>query len=198
MYTLPDLPYGYDALEPYIDRATMELHHSKHHQTYVDKLNAAIKDTEFADTPVDKLIQKLDQLPESIRATVRNNGGGHYNHSFFWEIMSPESPGQPDGALAKMINEAFGSFEQFKDQFAEAAVSRFGSGWVWLTRSSENSLEISSSPNQDSPLMEQGIYPILALDVWEHAYYLQYQNRRPAYIDAWWNVVDWRKVASYL
>lgn len=198
MHTLPQLPYDYAALEPYIDQATMELHHSKHHQTYVDKLNAAVKDTEFANTPVDELIQILDQLPESIRGAVRNNGGGHYNHSFFWEVMSPSAQTTPDGDLAEMINKAFGSFNDFKEQFAQAAVARFGSGWVWLIRDTDSGLKITSSPNQDSPLMEQGIRPILGLDVWEHAYYLKYQNRRPEYIDAWWNVVDWKYVATNL
>jgi Fe-Mn family superoxide dismutase len=196
MFTLPELPYGYDALEPYIDAQTMELHHGKHHQTYVDKLNAVIKDTDYADKPIEELLQNLDVLPDNIRTGVRNNGGGHYNHSFFWEIMSPNAGGMPEGTLAEMINASFGNFDSFKTQFADAAVARFGSGWVWLTQK-DNSLVISSSPNQDSPIME-GTRPILGLDVWEHAYYLKYQNRRPEYITAWWNVVNWSKVASRL
>lgn len=194
MHTLPDLPYAYDALEPYIDKQTMELHHSKHHQTYVDKLNAATKDTDFADTSVEELIQNLDALPEDIRMAVQNNGGGHFNHSFFWEIMSPDGGGNPAGTLADMLNESFDSFESFKEQFATAAVGRFGSGWVWLTREGDR-LTISSSPNQDSPKME-GVQPVLGLDVWEHAYYLKYQNKRPDYIEAWWNVVNWAEVAN--
>ncbi len=197
MHTLPELTYSYEALEPHIDAATMELHHSKHHQTYVDKLNAALKDTEYTETPVEELIQNLDALPESIRSAVRNNGGGHYNHSFFWSVMSPNAQHVPEGELAELIDTSFGSFGAFKDQFADAAVARFGSGWVWLTKQ-DNKLVISSSPNQDSPLMENGIYPLLGLDVWEHAYYLKYQNRRPEYITAWWNVVDWSVVAANL
>lgn len=197
MHTLPKLSYDYDALEPYIDRQTMELHHSKHHQAYVDKLNAAVKDTEFAEIAVDELIQNLDTLPESIRTTVRNNGGGHYNHSFFWKIMTPDAPQAPEGKLAELINFSFGNMEAFKNEFAQAAAARFGSGWVWLTHEN-GALVISSSPNQDSPLMERGVRPVLALDVWEHAYYLKYQNRRPDYIEAWWSVVDWKKVADNL
>lgn len=193
MHKLPQLNYDYDSLEPYIDKQTMELHHSKHHQTYVDKLNAAIKDTEFADAPIDQLIQRLDELPESIRKTVRNNGGGHYNHSFFWEIMSPNAKNSPEGQLKDDLVSTFGSLESFKDKFADAAVARFGSGWVWLTYEN-GTLQITSSPNQDSCLMERGVEPLLGLDVWEHAYYLKYQNRRPEYIGAWWNVVDWAKV----
>ncbi len=196
MHQLPELPYGYDALEPYIDAPTMELHHSKHHQAYVDKLNAAVKDTEFAGTSVDELIQNLDNLPESIRTTVRNNGGGHYNHSFFWSIMTPDATTEPDGKLKDLIESSFESLESFKEQFGAAAVARFGSGWVWLTQEND-SLVISSTPNQDSPMMN-GVKPIVGLDVWEHAYYLKYQNRRPDYIDAWWNVVNWNAVASNL
>ncbi len=194
MFTLPDLPYGYDALEPYIDAQTMELHHAKHHQTYIDKLNKAVEGTEHADEPIDTLLQGLDRLPEDIRTVVRNNGGGHYNHSFFWQIMSPNSGGSPAGQLAEMIDSAFGSFDDFKEKFAEAGVSRFGSGWVWLIQD-HNALKITDTPNQDTPEM-QGISPLLGLDVWEHAYYLKYQNKRPDYIEAWWNVVDWQSVAS--
>lgn len=196
MYTLPQLNYNYDALEPYIDGRTMELHHSKHHQTYVDKLNAALEGTEFTDRPIEQIIQNLDQLPESIRTAVQNNGGGHYNHSFFWEIMSPSGQKEPEGPLLDLINASFGDFKTFRGQFADAAVARFGSGWVWLTQE-DDKLAISSSPNQDSPLMN-GVQPILGLDVWEHAYYLKYQNRRPEYIEAWWNVVNWRLVADRL
>jgi superoxide dismutase, Fe-Mn family len=196
MYKLPDLPYAYDALEPYIDSETMGLHHSKHHQTYVDKLNAAIKDTEYEGVDIEKLLQQLDSLPDEIKTAVRNNGGGHYNHSFFWKIMSPEGGGQPKGELGDIIQRDFEAFENFKDKFAAAAVARFGSGWVWLTQK-DSKLEISSSPNQDSPIMD-GVEPLLGLDVWEHAYYLKYQNRRPEYIDAWWNVVNWNSVADRL
>ncbi len=197
MFTLPNLPYDYDALEPYIDRQTMELHHSKHHQTYVDKLNTAIENSDFANKTVEELIQNLDQLPDSIRDAVRNNGGGHYNHSFFWQVMSPQAVKQPEGNLAELIDHSFGSFDDFKEKFTEAAVARFGSGWVWLTHEDQK-LVISSTPNQDSPLMLRGVKPLLALDVWEHAYYLKYQNRRPDYIDAWWNVVDWQKVTDLM
>lgn len=196
MFSLPDLPYDYDALEPFIDARTMELHHSKHHQTYVDKLNAAIKDSEHADKSIEDLMQSLDDLPEDIRSLVRNNGGGHYNHSFFWRIMSQDGGGQPAGELADMIVRDFGDFEGFKEQFAAAATGRFGSGWAWLIEKN-GKLEIYSTPNQDSPIMT-GTRPLLGLDVWEHAYYLKYQNRRPEYIDAWWNVVDWKRVGSNL
>lgn len=195
MHTLPDLPYAYDALEPHIDSATMELHHSKHHQTYVDKLNAALEGTDFVDVPIEELLQQLDKLPEAKRTAVRNNGGGHYNHSLFWQWMSPDGGGTPSGRLAEQINARFGDFEKFKELFAAAAVARFGSGWVWLIQR-DGKLEIVSSPNQDSPLMEEGITPLLGLDVWEHAYYLKYQNKRPDYIDAWWNVVNWSYVES--
>lgn len=193
MHKLPNLNYEYDALEPYIDAKTMELHHSKHHQTYVDKLNGAIKGTQFEDVPVDKIIQQLDELPESIRTTVRNNGGGHYNHSLFWKMMSPSAKKSPNGILLSKIETTFGDLEKFKDKFSSAAVARFGSGWVWLTYENDE-LMISSSPNQDSVLMDRGVMPILCLDVWEHAYYLKYQNRRPEYIEAWWQVVDWQQI----
>lgn len=195
MHTLPDLPYAYDALEPHIDAATMELHHSKHHKTYVDKLNAALEGTDFVETPIQELLQQLDKLPEAKRTAVRNNGGGHYNHSLFWQWMSPDGGGTPRGTLAEQINARFGDFEKFKELFAAAAVARFGSGWVWLIQR-DNKLEITSSPNQDSPLIEEGVKPLLGLDVWEHAYYLKYQNKRPDYIEAWWNVVNWSYVES--
>ena len=196
MFTLPNLPYDYNALEPYIDAKTMELHHSKHHQTYVDKLNGSIKDTEFAGLVIEDLLQQLDSLPDDIRMIVQNNGGGHYNHTFFWEVMAPNRGGDPTDSLAKKIDTSFGSLESFKEKFAEAAVGRFGSGWVWLVKNGE-SLKIISTPNQDSPIMD-GIKPVLGLDVWEHAYYLKYQNRRSEYIDAWWNVVNWQKVTENL
>jgi len=196
MFTLPTLPYSYDALEPYIDAPTMELHHGKHHQTYVDKLNVAIKGTEHADNPIEELLQNLESLPKDIRTAVRNNGGGHYNHSFFWEIMSPDGGGELDGALGDMINASFDSFNSFKSQFGDAGAARFGSGWVWLTQE-DGQLKISSTPNQDSPMMD-GVRPLLGLDVWEHAYYLKYQNKRPDYIEAWWNVVNWSEVAAHI
>lgn len=196
MFTLPDLKYGYDALEPYIDAATMELHHGKHHQTYVDKLNAALKGTEWENEQIAKILQNLDSLPADKQTAVRNNGGGHWNHSFFWQCMAPNAGGQPSGQLHDLIVESFGSFKAFKTAFADAAVARFGSGWVWLTKNGDK-LEISSTPNQDSPMMD-GVEPLLGLDVWEHAYYLKYQNRRPEYIENWWNVVDWEFVAGRL
>lgn len=193
MFTLPDLPYGYDALEPHIDAKTMEIHHTKHHQTYIDKLNAALEGTEWADKPLEEILQNLDKLPADKKTAVQNNGGGHYNHSLFWEWMSPSS-GKPSGQLSEKIDKAFGSFDEFKKQFADGGVGRFGSGWVWLIPDGD-SLKIVSTPNQDSPIME-GIRPILGLDVWEHAYYLKYQNKRPDYIEAWWNVVNWDAVSK--
>lgn len=196
MFTLPKLPYDHAALVPYIDATIMELHHGKHHQTYVDKLNEAVQGTEHEDKQIEELLQDLESLPETIRTAVRNNGGGHYNHSFFWEIMSAEGGGKPSGVVGDLIDHSFGNFDAFKEQFADAAVKRFGSGWVWLTQEDEK-LIISSSPNQDSPMME-GVRPLLGLDVWEHAYYLQYQNRRPEYIEAWWNIVDWNRVADHV
>lgn len=196
MYQLPDLTYDYDALEPYIDAKTMELHHSKHHQAYIDKVNAALEGTEWAGKPIEEVLQNLDSIPEDKRTAVRNNGGGHYNHSLFWQLMAPQASGLPSGDLHELIVNVFGSFEEFKNQFAAAAVGQFGSGWAWLIRDGDG-LKITSSPNQDSPLMN-GIEPLLGLDVWEHAYYLNYQNRRPEYIENWWNVVNWDKVAERL
>ncbi len=193
MFTLPDLPYDYAALEPHIDTRTMEIHHSKHHQAYVDKLNAAVAGTDWADKSMEEILQNLDQLPENIRTAVRNNGGGHYNHSLFWQMMSPTGGGEPTGALADKINQTFGSFADFQGKVADAAVARFGSGWVWLV-SPGDTLEVISTPNQDSPIAE-GKTILLGLDVWEHAYYLSYQNRRPDYITAWWNVVNWPEVS---
>jgi len=195
MFTLPKLSYGYDELEPYIDAKTMEIHHSKHHQAYIDKLNGATDGTEWAGKEIEELLQNLDSLPENIRTVVRNNGGGHYNHTFFWQCMSPGAAGKPEGDLAAQIDSDFGSFENFKKQFGDAAAGRFGSGWAWLTRDSSGKLVISSTPNQDSPIMDS-VKPLLGLDVWEHAYYLKYQNRRLEYIENWWSVVNWEFVAS--
>lgn len=189
-YTLPDLPYGYDALEPYIDVETMHLHHDKHHNTYVTNLNAAIeKYPELAEQSVDELVTNLNEVPEDIRTAVRNNGGGHANHSFFWKIMAPNAGGEPTGAIKDAINEAFGSFEKMKEEFKTAATGRFGSGWAWLVMNN-GKLEITSTANQDSPLTD-GKTPIIGLDVWEHAYYLKYKNVRPDYIAAFWDVVNW-------
>lgn len=195
-YQLPKLPYGYDALEPYIDARTMEIHHTKHHQTYINNVNAALeKYPALAEKSVEDLIKDLNAIPEDIRTAVRNNGGGHANHSLFWTIMGPKAGGDPSGELADAIKSAFGGFDAFKDQFSKAATGRFGSGWAWLSVDGGGKLVLSSTPNQDSPLSE-GMTPILGLDVWEHAYYLNYQNRRPDYIAAWWNVVNWKQVAS--
>ncbi|WP_312834053.1 superoxide dismutase [Comamonas sp.] len=197
-YTLPKLAYAYDALEPNIDAQTMEIHYSKHHQTYVNNLNAAVEGTEFANLPIEALVAQVESLPEKLRLPVRNNGGGHANHSLFWEVMSPSGGGLPQGDVAKAIDADLGGFEAFKDAFTKAALSRFGSGWAWLTVTSEGKLAVESSANQDSPLMKgigSGNTPILGLDVWEHAYYLKYQNRRPEYIAAFYNVVDWGTVA---
>ncbi|MDR4435732.1 superoxide dismutase SodA [Bacillus tequilensis] len=193
-YKLPELPYAYDALEPHIDKETMTIHHTKHHNTYVTNLNKAVEgNTALANKSVEELVADLDSVPENIRTAVRNNGGGHANHSLFWTLLSPNGGGEPTGALADEINSVFGSFDKFKEQFAAAAAGRFGSGWAWLVVNN-GKLEITSTPNQDSPLSE-GKTPILGLDVWEHAYYLNYQNRRPDYISAFWNVVNWDEVA---
>ncbi|MFT4066511.1 superoxide dismutase [Paraburkholderia sp.] len=197
-YVLPDLPYAVDALEPHIDTRTMEIHHSKHHQTYVNNLNAAVQGTEFQDLPVETLIAQIGSLPEAIRLPVRNNGGGHANHSLFWTVMSPRGGGEPDGALRQAIDADLGGFEAFKDAFTKAALTRFGSGWAWLSVDNQGKLVVESTGNQDSPLMAglmSGNTPVLGLDVWEHAYYLKYQNRRPEYIAAFYNVVDWQEVA---
>lgn len=193
MFTLPDLPYAYNALEPYIDERTMQIHHDKHHGAYVKNLNDALGNYQQFDTlTIDELMKKLSDVPEEIRTKVRNNGGGHYNHSLFWTVMAPNAGGQPTGALAKAIDAAFGSFEKFQEQFAAAAMGRFGSGWAWLVVDT-GTLAIMDTPNQDNPLME-GKMPVLGLDVWEHAYYLKYQNLRADYIKAWWNVVNWDEV----
>lgn len=192
-YTLPDLPYAYDALEPYIDEETMHLHYDKHHNTYVTNLNAAIeKYPELGEKTIEELLSDMDAIPTDIKTAVRNNGGGHANHSFFWEIMAPNAGGEPTGEIKEAINEAFGDFSSFKEEFKKAAVGRFGSGWAWLVMEN-GKLAITSTANQDSPLME-GKTPILGLDVWEHAYYLKYKNVRPDYIAAFWNVINWDEV----
>jgi Fe-Mn family superoxide dismutase len=188
-YEVPPLPYDYDALEPHIDEATMKLHHDKHHQAYVDKANGALEGTDFEDKPIEEVLQNLDSLPDDKKGAVRNNGGGHANHTFFWEIMSPDGGGEPSGSLADAINDKFGSFDEFKEKFKAAGVGQFGSGWAWLIKDGDG-VDITSTPNQDTPVME-GKTPIIGIDVWEHAYYLHYQNKRPDYIDAWWNVVNW-------
>ncbi len=193
-YEVPPLPYGYDALAPTIDEETMHLHHDKHHQAYVDKVNDALEGTDWADKPIQEVLQNLDSIPDDKRGAVRNNGGGHYNHSLFWEWMSPDGGGEPDGALSSAIDAAFGSFADFKDKFKAAGVGQFGSGWAWLVHDGSG-LAIVSTPNQDNPV-SQGKTPLLGVDVWEHAYYLTYKNKRPDYIDAWWNVVNWAKVAE--
>ncbi|MDX8045974.1 superoxide dismutase SodA [Gracilibacillus sp. S3-1-1] len=194
-FTLPELPYAYDALEPHIDKETMNIHHTKHHNTYVTKLNAALDGhDELASKSIEEILANLDAVPENIRTAVRNNGGGHANHSLFWTLLSADGGGEPTGELKDAIESAFGSFDKFKDEFAAAGAGRFGSGWAWLVVNN-GKLEITSTPNQDTPISE-GKTPILGLDVWEHAYYLKYQNKRPDYIAAFWNVVDWDKVAS--
>ena len=189
-HELPNLPYAYDALEPHFDKETMNIHHTKHHNTYITNLNAALEGhAELADKSVEELVANLNEVPEAIRTAVRNNGGGHANHTFFWTILSPNGGGQPVGELATAIEAKFGSFDAFKEEFAKAGATRFGSGWAWLVVNN-GELEVTSTPNQDSPLTE-GKSPVIGLDVWEHAYYLNYQNRRPDYIGAFWNVVDW-------
>lgn len=194
-HQLPKLPYAYDALEPHIDARTMEIHYTKHHQGYVDKLNAALeKQADLQKKGLDTLLAEINKVPEAIRTAVRNNGGGHANHSLFWTIMSAKGGGEPKGKLADAVKAAFGDFATFKKQFSDAAATRFGSGWAWLVVKG-GKLAVESSPNQDSPLME-GKTPVLGLDVWEHAYYLKYQNRRPDYVAAWWNVVNWDEVAK--
>ena len=193
-FEVPPLPYAPDALEPHIDAQTMSLHHDKHHQAYVDKLNGAVEGTDWASKSIEDIVANLSDLPSDIAGPVRNNGGGHLNHSLFWESMSPDGGGAPDGDLAAEIDAAFGSFDSFKEQFEAAGVGRFGSGWAWLVLDG-GELKIVSTPNQDSPLTD-GKAPLLGNDVWEHAYYLKYQNRRPEYLKAWWNVVDWNVVAA--
>lgn len=193
-HELPALPYAFDALEPHIDKQTMEIHHGRHHQTYVNNLNKALEGhADLAEKSLEDLLRNLDEVPESIRGAVRNNGGGHANHTLFWQIMSPNGGGNPTGEIASAIDSTFGSFEKFKEEFTKAATTRFGSGWAWLVVKKDGSLAVTSTPNQDTPLME-GDTPILGIDVWEHAYYLRYQNKRPDYIEAWWNVVNWEEV----
>ena len=193
-FSVPDLTYAFDALEPHVDARTMEIHHDKHHAAYVTNLNAALEGTDWADKPIDELLQNLDSIPEDKRMAVRNNGGGHANHTLFWEIMGPGGGGDPSGALADAVTEKFGSVADLKAAVNDAGVKRFGSGWTWLVADG-TSLSVKSTPNQDTPVMD-GETPILGIDVWEHAYYLNYQNRRPDYLEAWWNVVDWNAVAA--
>ena len=195
-YSVPDLAYGFDALEPHIDARTMEIHHDKHHGAYVTNLNAALEGTEWMDRPIDSVLANLEIIPEDKRTAVRNNGGGHANHTLFWEIMGPDGGGEPSGDLAAAIDGTFGSLDELKTQVNDAGVKRFGSGWSWLVWDGTG-LAVLSTPNQDSPIME-GRTPLLGIDVWEHAYYLNYQNRRPDYLAAWWNVVDWDAVAGKL
>jgi superoxide dismutase, Fe-Mn family len=193
-FSVPDLPYPYDALEPHIDEATMRVHHDKHHQAYVDKANAALEGTEWADRDVEDVLRNLSALPGDKQAAVRNNAGGHYNHTLFWQMLSPNGGGAPSGELASAIDEKFGSLDSFKEEFKNAGIARFGSGWAWLVKDSSG-LAVVSTPNQDSPISD-GATPLLGCDVWEHAYYLKYQNKRPEYIDAFWNVVNWDYVAE--
>jgi superoxide dismutase, Fe-Mn family len=195
-FSVPDLPYAYDALEPHIDEATMRVHHDKHHQAYVDKANAALEGTEWAERDVEDVLRNLSSLPGDSQGPVRNNGGGHYNHSLFWQMLSPDGGGEPQGELAAAIAETFGSLESFKGEFKAAGIARFGSGWAWLVHDGTG-LAVVSTPNQDSPISD-GSTALLGCDVWEHAYYLKYQNRRPDYIDAFWNVVNWDYVARRL
>ncbi|HEV3095386.1 MAG TPA: superoxide dismutase [Solirubrobacteraceae bacterium] len=193
-YSVPPLPYAYDALEPHIDKLTMEIHHDKHHQAYVDKVNAALEGTPLADAAIEDVLRDLAQVPEDKRTAVRNNGGGHYNHTLFWESMSPNGNGEPSGALGDAIASAFGSFADFQGKLKEAGVNQFGSGWSWLVHDGSG-LAVVGTPNQDNPISD-GKTPLLGVDVWEHAYYLKYQNKRPEYLDAWWNTVDWSTVEA--
>lgn len=193
-FELPPLPYAFNALEPHIDATTMEIHHDRHHKAYVDNANAALAGTAWADASVEEVLTGLDRIPEDIRMAVRNNAGGHYNHSLFWQVMGPDGGGAPGGALGAAIDSAFGSLDDLKARVNDAGIKRFGSGWTWLVVS-DGALEVMSTPNQDTPLSE-GRTPVLGIDVWEHAYYLEYQNKRPVYLDAWWNVVNWDAVAA--
>jgi Fe-Mn family superoxide dismutase len=193
-FSVPDLPYPYDALEPHIDEETMRVHHDKHHQAYVDKANGALEGTEWADRDVEDVLRNLSALPGDKQGPVRNNAGGHYNHTLFWQMMSPDGGGEPTGELASAIDEAFGSFDSFKEEMKNAGIARFGSGWAWLVKTGDG-LAVVSTPNQDSPISD-GATPLLGVDVWEHAYYLKYQNKRPEYLDAFWNVVNWDYVAE--
>ena len=196
MNTLPKLPYEYNALEPHIDEKTMTIHHTKHHQAYIDKLNAAIKDTDLENKEINEVLKDLNAVRENIRAAVRNHGGGHSNHNFFWKIMAPNAGGEPSGAVADAINQAFGTFDKFKEDFANAGMTRFGSGWSWLVVD-DGKLSVMSTANQDTPISE-GKTPILGIDVWEHSYYLKHMSNRAAYIETWWNVVNWTKVNELL
>ncbi|MBS3105938.1 superoxide dismutase [Candidatus Woesearchaeota archaeon] len=192
MHTLPKLPYAYNALEPYIDAQTMTIHHTKHHQTYIDKLNGAVKGTKFETMNADEILKKINDVPENIRTAVRNHGGGHSNHSFFWQIMAPNASGNPTGKTAEEINKTFGNFDKFKEEFTNMAMTIFGSGWAWLIIK-DNKLEVIKTPNQDSPLMEEKT-PLLGIDMWEHAFYILRQNRKNEYIDAFWHVLNWKQV----
>jgi len=192
-YQLPELPYDHSALEPHIDERTMKIHHGKHHAGYTKKVNAALEGHEFADLSIEEVLQRINEVPETIRQNVINNGGGYANHKLFWSVLSPDGGGEPTGELADAINKTFGSFDEFKEEFSSTAAGQFGSGWGWLCVDDDGELKVISTPNQDSPLMN-GLTPILGVDVWEHAYYLHYQNRRPDYIAAFWNVVNWDKV----
>ena len=193
-YSLPELPYSYAALEPHIDARTMEIHHTKHHQAYITNVNKALEGSQLAGLPVDELVTRLDEVPEAVRTAVRNNGGGHANHSLFWTLLSPDGGGKPDGSLASAIDKELAGFDKFKEAFSQAAMTRFGSGWTWLSRNPQGKLVVESTPNQDSTLMS-GNKPILGLDVWAHAYYLHYQNRRADYVSAFFNVINWPEVA---
>jgi Fe-Mn family superoxide dismutase len=192
-FELPPLPYDYNALEPYIDTQTMQLHHDKHHQTYVTNLNNALKDHEFASLQPEQVLRRINEVPDAVRTAVRNNGGGHVNHTMYWQIMKPNGGGEPTGDIANAITSSFGSFDAFKTAFNDAGAKQFGSGWAWVTLGQDGKLQISSTPNQDNPLMN-GVFPIMGNDVWEHAYYLKYQNRRPEYLSNWWNVVNWDEI----
>ncbi|MFN1836307.1 superoxide dismutase [Balneola sp. MJW-20] len=194
-YSLPDLPYAYAALEPHIDARTMEIHHTKHHQGYTNKVNAALEGHDFADLEIEEVLSRIDEVPADKKTAVINNGGGYANHKLFWTILSPNGGGNPEGELAEAINSAFGSFDKFKEEFNTAAGTRFGSGWAWLSVDGNGNLKVHSTANQDSPLMD-GLTPIMGIDVWEHAYYLHYQNRRPDYVNAFWNVINWDQVAK--
>jgi Fe-Mn family superoxide dismutase len=195
-FELAPLPYASNALEPHIDQTTMEIHHGRHHKTYIDNLNNAIAGTEWENKTIEEILQNLDKVPGDKKTAIQNNGGGHWNHTLFWQIMAPNAGGAPSGVLADAINSAFGSFDAFKEQFSNAAKTRFGSGWAWLVVNKDGSLSITSTPNQDNPLMTGGGTPILGVDVWEHAYYLKYQNKRPDYVAAFFNVINWAKVAE--
>jgi len=198
MFTLPDLPYDFNELEPYIDARTMEIHHGKHHQAYIDNLNKALEKVPgLQGKTIEQIVSDINKAPEEVRTAIRNHGGGHYNHSLFWKAMSPSGGGRPTGDLLEKINSSFGSFDGFKEKFSQAAITRFGSGWGWLSVDGKGGLVVHSTPNQDSPLME-GLKPILGVDVWEHAYYLLYQNRRPEYVQNFWNVINWEQVGENL